>query len=103
MARVNAPNSTECQICEDVIQSLDTVLTDPSDQKEILDDLSSVVCTPLGPFKDDCPVDLAGSLSFAGGGGGILFCAVVMMIRFTSFPCLACAVSCARHLCSSLP
>ena len=68
---MHTPNSTECQICEDVIQSLDTVLTDPSDQKEILDDLSSVVCTPLGPFKDDCPVDLAGSLSFAGGGGGI--------------------------------
>ena len=66
LSKARSSNSTECTICEDVIQSLDTVLTNPSEQKEIIDELSNVVCKPLGPFKDDCTFDVAVSFFLTG-------------------------------------
>merc|ERR1712224_648027 len=46
-------DGTECSVCQDVFKEFDTILTDPTDQGDILAPVEAV-CSSLGPLEQPC-------------------------------------------------
>lgn len=46
-------DDTACKVCTDIFQEFDTILTDPTDQGDILEPLEAL-CSSLGPLEGPC-------------------------------------------------